>query len=706
MNLRQYPFLKFLIPLILCIIFTSNYYENLSFFHIRIITTIVILLSLTLWFLNSKLNYKLRWIWGVILLIIIFFSASLLTYSHRQMEYKNTLINANDKPHYYKILIIEPIEIKEKSVKIIAKVQSFKNVQNWQKTYGNVLIYFEKDSLSEKIKYGDEIVIYTDFQEIKAPQNPFQFNYKKYLSNKKIFYQSYIKSEKWTKIASGKGNIIKSFAVELRQILLDILDKNNIKGQEYAVISAVLLGQTDKIDPELYRTYINSGAVHVLAVSGMHVGIIFLTLNTLLSFIDKIKRGRIIKGIILITVIWFYAMLTGLSPSVVRASSMITLIVIGKSLSRSFNIYNIICASAFILLLFNPLLLYEIGFQLSFLAVAGIVIFHNKLYKIWTPKNIVVDKLWSVTCVSIAAQLTTGPISSFYFNQFPNYFLISNILVFLFSSLIIYTGILVLIFSFLTIISNLFALALVFLIKHFNYGLSFVENIPYSVSTGINISIIEVIGIYLLIITLFLYFQKKYMLNLKYAFTSLIFLQIFDISKAISYNNNNKIIIYSIPNNQNIEFINGRESLILSNTIIDEKTYNFNIKNNHIKSGILKSKNEIFSDSVSLINSNIFIQNKHIIFGNKRIAIVDNQDFFRKISLNNKNHKLDIDLLIISRNSVFSIEKILKLYNPKKIIIDSSNKQWLASKLSRECEFFKVPYHNILQSGSYFINLT
>jgi len=705
MNLKQFPFLRLLIPLIAGIISNHLIIENKLNFPLQFISTLTFILILTLCFLNSRFNYKFRWLWGLLLIITIFLSSSLLTYSHRYLEYSNTLINKSDKPNYFKILITEPIEIKEKSVKLIAKLKSLKKTEKWEKTYGNAIIYIEKDSLSEKIKYGDELVLFTKFQEIREPQNPFQFNYKRYLSNKKIFYQSYIKNGKWKKISYGNGNIIKSFSIEIRQILLDILDKNNIKGQEYAVISAVLLGQTDKIDPDLYRTYINSGAVHVLAVSGMHVGIIFLTLNTLLSFFDKMKNGRIIKGILLIVVIWFYALLTGLSPSVVRASTMITFIVVGKSLNRSYNIYNIICASAFILLLYNPLLLFEIGFQLSFLAVAGIIIFYEELYKNLTPKNIIIDKLWAVTCVSISAQLATAPISTFYFNQFPNYFLFSNILVFIFSSLIIYAGILVLALSFFKFLSNLIAVILVFLIKKFNYGLSFIENIPYSVTSSINISSFEVLSIYFLIIYLFLFFNKRNFLYLKFALFSIIVIQLVDLSRAISYINQKKIIIYSLPINQNIEFVYGREALILSNKKIDEKTHDFNIKNNHIKTGVQKIENIILYDSIFLRNNNIFIKNKFILFGDKRIALVDNQNLKRNKLIKNINHKLNIDILVISNNSVFSIDKLLKFYNPKKIVIDSSNKLWLAAKLSKECENLKISYHNILQSGAFLINL-
>ena len=179
--------------------------------------------------------------------------------------------------------------------------------------------------------------------------------------------------KKWISTNKNEGSFILKTSISLRDYFLNIFKQYNITGNEFAVGSALILGFEDKLNPEIISAYSSSGALHVLSVSGLHIAIIYVVLLKLLFFLDKFKNGKIIKAIILVLMLWFYACLTGLSPSVMRAATMFSFIVIAKLFNRYTNVYNTLAASALLLLIINPYLIMEVGFQLSFLAVFGIV---------------------------------------------------------------------------------------------------------------------------------------------------------------------------------------------------------------------------------------------------------------------------------------------------------------------------------------------
>jgi len=191
----------------------------------------------------------------------------------------------------------------------------------------------------------------------------------------------------------------------------------------------LVLGQKQYLEPETKQAFAGVGAMHILAVSGLHVGLVFLLFNWLFKPLQKLPNGHIVQTVLVILVIVGYAAITGFSPSVTRASLMFALISVGNMLRRVGDIYNTIFASAFLMLLYNPDLLFSIGFQLSYIAVLGIIFIYPKLFKCLAPKYWITVKLWSLLCLAIAAQLVTFPLGIYYFHQFPTYFFITNLIV-------------------------------------------------------------------------------------------------------------------------------------------------------------------------------------------------------------------------------------------------------------------------------------
>src|SRR5690606_19594565 len=241
----------------------------------------------------------------------------------------------------------------------------------------------------------------------------------------------------------NKGNPVLGYALSLRQRMVEKLDRSFQDTDALAIASALVLGYQNQISQETLDTFSITGTIHVLSVSGLHVGIVFVVFSSLLFWM-KNKKWKIIKAMILICLIWGYALITGLSSSVLRASIMISFGIIAFSFSRKGNIYNIIAASAFFLLLYNPHFISGIGFKLSYLAVLGIVFLYPKINTFFNIKNRFLSAIWSSSAISIAAQIATFPLVLYYFHFFPVYFLPANVLIILPASFVVYLGFLVL----------------------------------------------------------------------------------------------------------------------------------------------------------------------------------------------------------------------------------------------------------------------
>jgi competence protein ComEC len=378
------------------------------------------------------------------------------------------------------------------------------------KVQGNFLAYFE-NSKNLKINYGDLILFNSKMQLMEDPKNPGAFNFKEYLEKKNIFHSVYIKENKFKVLGNKKISFLKDLAIGIKLKLLSILKENKLVNQELAIASSLLLGYDEEIDNELSNAYALTGTIHVLSVSGLHIGIIFLVLNKMFSFLGKTKKGLIIQGILVLSGVWLFAMISGLSPSVVRAAVMFSLFIFGKTFKLPGNIFNTLLASAFLVLLSNPFLILDIGFQLSYLAIGGILFFQPKIYAWFKFKNKLIDKTWSLTSVSLAAQITTFPLTIYYFNNFSISFIVANLLIIPLSTIIMYGGMLLLATSYISAISNFIGLLMKYTIQFMNNSTVFISEIPGSHIGGIFINAKEMILIYCMLIgfTAYLIHQEK-----------------------------------------------------------------------------------------------------------------------------------------------------------------------------------------------------
>lgn len=697
------PLFRLLIPFI-----TGILIEIFCPFQIEILLWIlpVFLFIISLFTFIKKIYRKvsIRWIYGAALNFCVFILGVLLTWLHTEKNESSHFSYSFPAKEYIGVLA-DQLHEKKNSYKTIVELKSIRLKDgDWKNVTGKVLIYLAMDTASAKLKYGDVIMFAALPKEVDPPKNPEQFNYKRFLSFHNVYHQVYLAGNKWKSLNYNEGNALRKFSFDLRDRLVDIFKTRIIREQEYGVASALVLGYEDNIDAELINAYSNAGALHVLSVSGMHVGIIFLVFSWMLSWMDKSKWLRHLKFIVLLLFIWFYAMLTGFSPAVLRSAMMITVVIIGSWSKSSSNIFNTLIVSVFALLLYNPYYITEVGFQLSYLAVFGICYLHPMIAKWFEPSNWLVYSIWQITSVSISAQLMTFPLGLLYFHQFPNLFFISNIVVIPLSTVIIYISILLLFTSWIPVFSTYLAVTCFGLLYALNNSVLFVEKIPFSIVPDISISVFETWIIYLLMALFIFFLVYKRPIFLISGLSLVIVLCTGQLLESISINSQKKFIVYDIPKQTAIELVASTENIFIAprDLINDKSRMMFNILHNRWLLGLNQTTN-IDSSKISLKNDKYIVKNNFVQFFNKKVLILKN-----KFIVQNKKtvkEKLKLDYLILSGNNYQKLEDIINYFDFKLLIIDSSNSLWRAEKVIKKCREQHINYFSVPHNGAYVADI-
>lgn len=664
-NWHSFPFLRFVFFLILGIL--SSVYFTISWQIILGIFSISLIIF-NLYFWKKDLTKST---WNIP--VLCFSIGYLLTFIHTD---KN---NSQHFSHYNFInfeakICSEPI-LKNEYLRFNVEVEKIQlENKKWIKNCGKIKIYL-KENVS--IHYGQNLLISQKPTTIDSPKNPNEFNFKRYLSFHNIEYQCFLKGYE-TIVFSQKTqwNII-AFSQHLRQKFVKSFQKHISNQKEFSILVALLLGDKHYIENETKNDYSGAGAMHILAVSGLHVGILFGALSFLLN-LTFLKKHQKTNAFLLIGFLWFYAFLTGLSPSVLRASLMFTFVIIAKTIDRNSNIYNTLALTAFCLLLYNPYLLMEVGFQLSFLAVFGIVFFFDKFYKIFIFKNKIIDFWWQLFCISLAAQLITFPLTILYFHQFPTYFFLVNLLIIPVAMLIVVIGFFSLFFSYFDWLFSKFAWLLEFLTKILNEVISLSqEKLPFATIEGINISVIESYLFYLLIFLITLFFIKKKLKILGLSTLLIIGLSSFTMYEFWKNKEQNHLSIYFTPYQSNLVFCKGTEHFLIGNEklIKDKGLLKFRFFHHWWKQGSQQQHFFTWNQSTNFQKS---YQNYNVIIWQKtKILVIKN-----KLKKNEEKQfeNINFDLIIVQNQSINSVEN----FQSKQVVFDNSNSLSFCKKVAKK----------------------
>jgi len=519
--------------------------------------------------------------------------------------------------------ILETPKAREKSYKVVAKLYAIDEPTFW--ITKKVVLYFQKDSIIENWGVGEKVLVNTKLSLIEPPKNPFQFDYKKFMKMRGFYFTGYVGKHNWTKPEIERTVSIKRYASYLQRFLSKKIEEAGLTGSEYSVTVGILLGDDDTIEPELKASYAATGVSHILSVSGMHVGIIFMILSFLLKPLGKSRNSNYFKSVILLISVWFYINITGLSPPAVRSGAMFTFVTIGQLLRRQTNILQSLFTSLFILLVINPVLLFDVGFELSYLAMFGIVIYQQIMTEWLHPKTKFAKYLWEMVTVSVAAQLTTSPIAIYYFGQFPNYFLLTNLCVVSLSTVMMITGVATLAVSFSGFLAHWAGFLLSIEVKIMNEIIMFIEHLPGAITTNISVNFTQVILLYVFIIAFHLFQKNK---RKQLFFSAAIILNIFlfihsiDIIKKKAHI---EVVSYEISKSPAFQFCYQGNGFIFSDSIHCEsdKRYQFSIKNHdkrmRVKNSFLKLDEDFENSFLCKKGDYIFFENRIYILEKNRL---------------------------------------------------------------------------------------
>jgi competence protein ComEC len=682
------PFVRLLIAFLSGILMAINFPMFVKLNWMLFLIPITLLLILNQWF---KPNYQYRFIKGFPIFIFLFLFGIKLVELNNEINYNNHF--SKHKHDYYLVKIDEPAKNKQNTLKIIGEIIATKDSKSWKKTTGKILVYIAKDAKAAKLKYGDIILCNSNIKTTPAPKNPFEFNYKKYLGFHQIYHQTYLNSKNWIHTKQKKANPILVFSYQLRNYLLSLISQHHIHGDEYAIGSALILGYEDDLSNEVIGSFAATGALHVLSVSGLHVGIVFLVLNYFLQFLGESKPARITRFIVSVSGLWLYALITGLSPSVWRAAAMFSLITAGKFYKKDISTFNIIGCSAFILLCINPYMITEVGFQLSYLAVFGIVTFHQKFYDLLIFKNKILDNIWSISCVSVAAQLVTFPLGLLYFHQFPNYFLFSNLVVIPLSTIILYAGILLLAVAKIPVAGALLAKVLHSLLWILKYTVSVFENLPLALIEGIAISTFETFLIYGIVISLYAYWLQKKLFYINIALFLCISICSLQIAEKINQVHQKKIVIYAINKHFAVDFITGNNNVLLADSLLlkDKDKMKFHLTPHWNQLGLKNVKTQTNAKNSALLDFK-----GHYLFFKTKIILNTNSD---SINIKHLNYKPEIVLL--SKVSLYRFKAIFKLFPAAKFVCDGTISPNLFAHLRRKNK--EINLRSVMNEGAIII---
>ena len=483
---------------------------------------------------------------------------------------------------------------------------------NHHKVRQNIDAHYSIADSCQYLKIGDRISFNEKIYPLKNMLNPEGFDFKKFKFYKGIQYQTFLKEFDLINHKSSFSSFISNNQIKIRCYMIDLLEDHIKDEHALAIATAMLLGYKDEMDKSLYTAFANTGAVHVLAVSGLHVGILSYCVFFLTSMFKH--RGRFFMAIrlcICLLCIWSFAILTGGAPSVIRSAIMFSLFLIGKTNNQKSSFYNILAGTALIMLLFNPLYLFQIGFQFSFLAIWSIIFFYPYVSKLIEPKNKLGNYIWDLTSVSIAAQILVGPLSIYYFNKFPSIFIISGIIAIPAAFLIMINGMALIIAEFIigcSLFTSFIASLLNLLLKFFYESIFFLHELPYSLIEGIHIENIMLITIYLSLISIMLFIKTK---NSK-MFISFLAMIFFANGYALSFQfelaHQKKLVVYHKKEGTQIDLFDGTIvysfKLGASDPYFEDATKSFYSKNK-IQRIIKLDLNDRFDDGILTLDNNI-----------------------------------------------------------------------------------------------------
>ncbi len=588
----------------------------------------------------------------------------------------------NQKNHYLQIQ--DTVGILEIEITEVLKSNIFSNRYfgkllryNQQIAQGKILLSIAIDSTKQNLLVGDRLLTGSRLISIQSNLNPSTFDYKAYLEKQQVYQQLRLKQKDFKKLESSSTSL-SSITNHWRNQIIQKLKQKSFSKQELAIFSAILLGQRNEVSSTQFNDYKNAGAVHILAVSGLHIGIVLMLLNFVLRPLLQLKNGKLIRLVIVVLSLWFYAVLVGLSASVVRAVTMFTAVALGMFLNRPSGVQQSLILSFFVLLFFHPWYLFDVGFQLSYTAVFSIVSLEPKFKKLWSPKHKVSTYFWNLITVSFAAQIGILPLTLYYFHQFPSLFFISSLVIIPFLGILLALGFFIIICLSLQILPKFLLTFYEKTLLVMNQFVGFIAQQEAFIFSNISISLFTVAVCYILIFNIIHFLENK---NIKALFLGLfciIALQVEGILQKKHFQKKKEMVVFHQIAKTMIAVKNGAHLTVFH----DKGTFeNRAIKNYETTYSIFKSR------------THYPIKNSLKIF-NKTVLVIDSFGVYKGLNF-------QPDFVVLSQSPKVNLDRLIQELHPNTIIADGSNYKSYTQLWRTSCEKNNISFYNTATQGAF-----
>ena len=602
---------------------------------------------------------------------------------------------------YTGVISAQPEE-RAKTFRVILALQRGRaDAKNWQPLAGNVIVYLDKTGQTIP-QYGEVWLVSGPPRPIDPPLNPGEFDYKHYLSFKGIYHQQYLRPWQRQVLDYAPSSPVIETATRVNRWADSVFTARIGSRAEFAIVNAMLLGVRDDLDPELYRAYAAAGAVHILSVSGLHVGILFAVLTWLLARakLDTVARLRWPIAVFQLLILWFYALVTGLSAPVLRSAGMFTLVILARAMQRDQHLPGTLGASAFFILCLDPYALFSAGFQLSYLAVAGIGAWQSSLYQAIKVRWRVLDWVWNLTAVALVAQLITFPLGVFYFHQFPAWFLLANPVVMGLSLILLPLAMATLAFCWVPGLNTVLGVCLKTTASLLNESVAGVGQLPGAIQEGLWLSPVGLLLTYAVILAaaaLLLTRQRRYLWAMGVAAFGLAGLLLFDTYRET---HQQRLAVHFLPHKTAISLTNGHQSTLLTDLDVknDPRSFDFYLKNTFGQWGITDlTIANIRADSLSLTRAYHKTPDYALwVWQGKTILIVN------RLAVRNRwRLPAVIDYLIIRRNALQDWDQLKNRVVARHILFDDSSKTPLTDRLLAEAKTRGIVCFSVRQMGMF-----
>ncbi|MGV3530624.1 MAG: ComEC/Rec2 family competence protein [Flavisolibacter sp.] len=680
------PFIRYTAALAAGILL--QWYLSLSFVLWALLLCTGLLFTIAFFFLPIHIRFRLSFWQGVTLIILFIATGAALTWLNNPHNNKYAIQHIYQPGDALVMRLEEPLTEKQNSFSAEASFRWLKRNDSTRSVKGKAILYFKKDSAVTSLGYGSVIVFSRSLQPIKNAGNPGGFDYRRYCLFQGITHQAFLSGSDYRVLPQKDVSRFWQFIYSTRLWVRTHLKTYITGDREQAFAEAILIGYKNDLDKNLVQSYSNTGVVHIIAISGLHLGLIYALI---VFFTRPLKRKRMmwLRLLLVLTSLWMFSILAGAQPSVLRAALMFTFLSFSEVLTKKLSVYNTITASAFILLCINPFYLWDVGFQLSYAAVLGIVTFYNFFKNLIPSPNKFIGFFVSLLAVTTSAQVFTLPISVYHFHQMPLLFLFSNLVAVPLGSVILVGEVILCALAPLPWLADKAGTVLSYLIGWLNEFILWVDGFSFSVWNSLSISFPQLL--LLLVFSgaacLWMMEKQKQMLWIAlYCFSAFLLLRSISLQQVYRQQ---KLIVYNVPRHSAVDLLSGAAYQFVGDTTLlqNELLRNFHLQPSRILHRV---------KAVEKLQPEV----RQFRFGNTKVCIIDSTINVFQVCLEQTP-----DLVILSGNPRYRLSQLSAKMPVQQLVLDGSVPAWKAARWQHDADSLGIACHNVAEKGAFVLNL-